>query len=96
MPPDDVAPLLAADEAFERLLFPLQSVDRLRLLAVFVDRKHQAAVQQLLVDVDGRRGEKHHHRAFHAVLMRDQAPVAGSFPVEAIESVPSLCSSFSA
>ena len=50
MPPHDLAPLLLLQEAFERLLFTLQTVDGLRLLAVFVDREHQAAVQQLFVE----------------------------------------------
>ena len=69
---EDRVPLPARQQAFERLLFPLQPVDRLRLLAVLVHRQHQAAIEQLLVDVDGRGGEEHHHRTFHAILMRDE------------------------
>ena len=69
---DDVAPLLAPHQAFQRLLLALQSVDGLRLLALFVDGEHQAAVQQLLIEVDGGGGQEDHDRAFHAVLMRDQ------------------------
>ena len=88
--------LLRGQQAFERLRLALQPVDGLRLLAVLVHRQHQAAVQQFLVDVDGRGRQEDHHRAFDAVLLRDQPPVSGSLPVEAMVSSPSLCSSFNA
>ena len=50
--------------AFDRLLFALQPVDRLGLAAVFIDRQHQAAVQELFVELDGSRRQEDHDRAF--------------------------------
>ena len=65
-------PGFAFVQAFDGLRFPLQTVNRLCLLALFVHRQHQAAVQQFFIQVDGRGCQKDHDRAFHAVLMRDQ------------------------
>ena len=72
MQPDNLAALVALQQSFERLGFPLQAMDCLRLLTVGVDGEHHAAIQQLLIDIDGRCGEEHHYRAFHAVLLRHQ------------------------
>ena len=47
---------------------------RPRLLAALVDRQHEAAVQQLLVDLDRRGRQEDHHRPFDAVLLRDEPP----------------------
>ena len=59
-------------QPFERLRLALHPMDGLRLLAVFVDREHKAAVQHLLVEIDRRRRQEDHHRPFDAVLMREQ------------------------
>jgi hypothetical protein len=50
MPLHDLTPALLLQQAFERLPFALQTVNRLRLLSVFVHREHQAAVQQYRVE----------------------------------------------
>jgi hypothetical protein len=60
-------------QAFERLRLTLPAVDGAGLLAVLVHRQRETAVEQLFVDLDGGGGEEDHHRAFDAVLMRDQA-----------------------
>ena len=57
-------------------LLALAAVDGFGLLAAFVHREHEAAVHQFLVDLDGRRRQEDHDRAFDAVLLGDE--VAGS------------------
>ncbi len=51
---------------------PLPRLDRSGLFARLVDRQHQTAIQQLLIDVDRGRRQEQHHRPFHAVFLRDQ------------------------
>ena len=69
----DRVAVLPLEQPFDRLRLALHAMDGLRLLAVFVDREDHAAVQHLLVEIDGRRGQEDHHRPFDAVLMRQQA-----------------------
>ena len=69
VPADDRLPVLAGQEAFERSALPLEAVDRPRLLPGLVDRQDQAAVEELLVDVDGGGGEKDRDRPLDPVLV---------------------------
>ena len=71
--------VLPRQQPFERLRLALLFVDGLGLRAVFVHRQHQAAIQQLFVQVYRRGGEEDHHRAFDAILMRDEPPRRGVF-----------------
>ena len=72
MQADDVFPGLPREQAFQRAPGALQTVNRLGLLAVLVHREHQAAVEQLLVDLDRGGGQEDHHRTFDPVLLRHQ------------------------
>jgi hypothetical protein len=66
------------DEAVERLARALLVVDRAGLLAVLIDREHDAAVQELLVDVDRRRRrQEDRHRPRDPVGVGDQ-PARGA------------------
>ena len=96
MDAQDFFALVPGQQAFEGLRLALLLVDRLRLRAVLVHGQHQAAIQKLFVQVYRRRGEEEHHRAFDAILVRDEPPVVASLPVLAMVSTPSLCNSFSA
>ena len=68
----DVDALLACPESLQRLRLALLLVNRPRLRLVLVHRQHHATVQQLFVDVDGRRGQEDHHRTLDPVFMRAQ------------------------
>ena len=59
-------------DAVERRGPPLQLVDAPRLLPALVDGQDEAAVEELLVDLDRRRRQEDHHRPFDAVLLRDE------------------------
>ena len=59
--------------AGERLALALQLMDGAGLLARLVDGEHDAAVHQLLVDLDGGRGQEQHHRALDVAVLGDQA-----------------------
>jgi hypothetical protein len=61
-------------QALEGLPLALAAMDGARLLAVLVDREHETAIEQLVVDLDRRGGEHDHHRALHPVLVRDELP----------------------
>ena len=41
------------EQAFDRLPLPLQLVDGARLLAVFVDRQDETAIEKLFIDLNG-------------------------------------------
>ncbi|MBO0707422.1 MAG: hypothetical protein J2P44_03590 [Candidatus Dormibacteraeota bacterium] len=64
----------SSSSPFERLAPALAGVNRPRLLRPLVDRQHQAAAHQLLVDVNRGRGQEGRHRPLHPVLVGDQAP----------------------
>ena len=75
----------------------LPVVDRPGLVAVLVDGQHDAAVQQLLVDVDRRGRQEDRHRARRPCRSWvTSRPVELSLPVDAIDSSPSDCRSFNA
>ena len=57
----------------------LAGVDGFGLRAAFVHREHDAAVQQLFVDLDGGGGQEDHHRAFDPVLLGDEVAGHGVF-----------------
>lgn len=90
---DHVVLVAFRQHAFERVGCPLRLVDGLGLGATFVDRQDQAAVEQLLVDLDGGGGQEiitGPRTRYSCVTKR---PVAASLPVEAMVSSPSDCSS---
>ena len=66
-------------QALKRLPLPLQPVNGACLLPVLVNRQHDAAIQKLFIDFDGRRRQKDHHRTFDAILVRDQTAVGRVF-----------------
>jgi hypothetical protein len=68
---EDCTAVAPFEQPFERLRLALHPVDRAGLLAFFIDGEDQTAVQQLLVQLDRRRRQEDHHRAFDAVLVRD-------------------------
>ena len=74
-----VPAVVVLQEAFERLRVPLTLVNRPRLLAPLVHGEHDAAVQKLLVHLERRRRQEDHHRALHAVFLRDEPPRRGVF-----------------
>ena len=76
---EDLFALLPRQQSFDGLRLALFFVDRLRLRAVLVHRQHQATIQKFFIQVDGRRREEEHHRAFDAVLVRDEPPRRGIF-----------------
>ena len=88
--------LVVGEQPVQRLALPLALVDRPGLLALLIHREHDAAVQQLLVHVDRRRGQHDRHGADAPVGVGDQPPGCPSLPVEAIRSSPSDCNSLSA
>jgi len=49
-------------------------MDGLCLFALFVDREDQAAIQQLLVQLDRRGRQEDHDRPFNAILMGHETP----------------------
>src|SRR5208283_730269 len=67
--PDQRGAFLPRPQTIDGLRLALLPVNGARLLAVLVDREHDATIQQFFVHVVRRRGEKEHHRAFHAVLV---------------------------
>jgi len=69
--------ILLGLQAVERALDALQAMDGLGLRAPLVHAQHNAAVQQLFVDLDGRRRQEDHHRTFHAVLLRHEVAGVG-------------------
>ena len=72
MQPENAPAFLAVEQTFERLLLALQPVNGLRLRPVFIDGEHETAVEQFFIDVDCCCRQKDHHRAFDAVLVRDE------------------------
>ena len=92
------------EDAVERRGPPLQLVDAPRLLAALVDGQDEAAVEELLVDLDRRRRQEDHHRPFDAVFLRDEAPglrvLAGggdrqlAFGLEELQGVAGLLRAF--
>ena len=70
----DGAAVPPLEKPFKRLRLALHAMDGLRLRPVFIDGENKTAIQHLLVEIDGRRRQEDHHRAFDAVLMREQAP----------------------
>ena len=93
---EDFFALVPGQQPFDGLRFALLSVDRLRLRAVLVHGQHQTAVEKFFVEIDRRRGEEEHHRAFDAILVRDEPSGRGVFAGDAMVSTPSDCKSFSA
>ena len=74
VPADHLLLLPPRDQALERPALPLDPVDRPGLLPALGDRKHQAPVQKLLVDVRRRGGQKDRHRPLDPVLVGHQPP----------------------
>ena len=74
VPAEDGLSLLAGQQPGERPALALEPVDRPRLLPGLVDGQDEAPVEQLLVDVDRRGGEKDRHRPLDPVLVGHQAP----------------------
>ena len=68
----DRCPVLARRQPRQRLLIPLPGMDGAGLVAALVDGQHQAAVGQLLVEVDGGRGQHQRHRPLNLVFLRHQ------------------------
>ena len=66
----EVFPFLTHDQPLESPVLPLQGVYTFGLFPGLVDREHEAAVLQLLVDLDRCGGKKDHHRAFNVILLR--------------------------
>ena len=89
-------PFRPGDESRQRAPFPLQLVNAPGLLGALVHRQRQATVLQLLIEINRRRRQKNHHRAFDVVFLRHHLARAGSLPVLAMVSSPSLCKSLSA
>ncbi len=52
-------------------------MDGARLRLGLVDREHERAIHQLLVELYRGGGEHDHHRPFHAVLVRHEFPRVG-------------------
>ena len=71
-------------------------LDRRCLLPALVDGQHHAAIEQLLIDVDGRGGEEQHYRAFHPVFLGDQLARLGIFAGTGNGQFPWLCRIFRA
>ena len=61
--------VLAGQQSLQGLPLALELVNGPRLFAVLIHAQHDAAVEQLLVDLDGRRGQEDHHRSLDAVFL---------------------------
>ena len=74
---EDCRTVFFGGEASQRFLEALARMDGAGLVAALIDGQHQAAVFQLLVEVD--RGRRHHqgHRAFDAIFLGDQLSRGG-------------------
>ena len=70
-------PLLLGQQPGKRLPLSLELMNRACLLPVFIDRQHDATVQQLFVDLDGSGCKEDHYRPLHPVFLRHQAARAG-------------------
>ena len=66
---EDTLFLQVALQAAEHFCLALEQVDGFGLLARFVDGQDEAAVEQLFVNIDRRRGEEDHDRAFDVVFL---------------------------
>src|SRR3546814_12346299 len=74
-------------QPLQRLAAALQGMDGAGLLTAFIDREHQAAVHQLLVDVDRGGGQGQHHRSLDPI--RSAARRVGT---ECVSTCPSRSS----
>ena len=61
---------LVRDQARQRAALALHAMNAPGLLGALVHRQRQAAVLQLLVQVNGRGRQKNHHRAFNVIFLR--------------------------
>ena len=62
----------AGNQSFECAPVALQLMDGAGLFAAFIHAQYQAAVHQLFVDVARGGGHQQRHRAFDAILLRDE------------------------
>ena len=65
----DILAVPSSQQALEGLTLSLQSMNGPSLLPIFVYGQDDAAIEQLFVDLDGRGGEKDHHRPFDAIFL---------------------------
>ena len=65
-----VLPFRLGDESRQRAPFPLQPVNAPGLLGALIHRQRQAAILQLLIEINRRRRQKNHHRAFDMIFLR--------------------------
>ena len=92
----DRSPLARGAESFERLAPRAVAVDGAGLLALLIHREHRqrfSSSSSISIAVVVRKIITGPSTRYSCVTSR---PVAGSLPVDAMVSSPSLCSSFSA
>ena len=65
-----VLPFRLGDESRQRAPFPLQPMDAPGLLGALVHRQRQTTVLKFFVQVNRRRRQKNHHRAFDVIFLR--------------------------
>ncbi|OQC68361.1 MAG: hypothetical protein BWX48_00069 [Verrucomicrobia bacterium ADurb.Bin006] len=76
---EQVFALLVRQQTRERAPLALHAMNALGLRRALVHRQRQAAVLQLLVQVNGRGRQENHHRAFDVIFLRDHLAGRGVF-----------------